>query len=123
MTTEGRRIAGYVIVGLIGLAVGYFVGREHLKYEMRSTVQSATQELQRGIGSAFSGGPAVLDPKSLTQKPARRSQQPTAAFVSDSRRSLRANATPAVAPQPTFTTRPAKGCVGWIPGIPDLPGS
>jgi hypothetical protein len=38
-------------VGVVGLVFGYFTGREHLKYELRSALQSA----QEGIASAFGG--------------------------------------------------------------------
>lgn len=38
-----QQIASYVLVGLIGAAVGYFAGREHVKYELRTAVQSAVQ--------------------------------------------------------------------------------
>jgi hypothetical protein len=33
MNVSGRKAVGYVGVGLIGLVIGYFAGREHLKYE------------------------------------------------------------------------------------------
>ena len=54
-----RRIAGYVMAGLLGLIVGYFVGREHLKYEMRNALQSAVREL----APTLSGAATVAEPK------------------------------------------------------------
>lgn len=53
MNSNHRTIVGYVAVGLIGLVIGYFAGREHLKYEMRSAIQSAANEMQKGLASAF----------------------------------------------------------------------
>jgi hypothetical protein len=46
---------GYVFVGLIGLVVGYFVGREHLKYEVLNTFQSAVQDIQKGLAPGLGG--------------------------------------------------------------------
>ena len=37
---------------------GYFAGREHVKYEMRSALQSAAGELTKGLGAALGGTPA-----------------------------------------------------------------
>lgn len=53
MDSNRRTILSYVAVGLIGLVIGYFAGREHLKYEMRSAIQSAADEMQKGLASAF----------------------------------------------------------------------
>jgi uncharacterized repeat protein (TIGR01451 family) len=41
------------------LIIGYFAGREHLKYEMRSAIQSATAEIQRGFASNFGSNPSA----------------------------------------------------------------
>jgi hypothetical protein len=46
---------GYIFVGLIGLVVGYFAGREHLKYELLNTFQSAVQDIQKGFASGVGG--------------------------------------------------------------------
>lgn len=44
-----------VAVAVIALAIGFFAGREHLKYEMRSAFASAAEEMQKGFASIFSG--------------------------------------------------------------------
>ena len=41
-----------IVVGLCSLVVGYFAGREHLKYQVRSTVQQAFQNAFPGIAAA-----------------------------------------------------------------------
>lgn len=40
-----------ILVGVLSLAIGYFAGREHLKYE----IQSATKDALSGIAGVFSG--------------------------------------------------------------------
>ena len=42
--------SGLVAAALVGLVIGYFVGREHLKYEMRTALSAASA----GIADAFS---------------------------------------------------------------------
>jgi len=41
---------GYVAVGLATAVIGYFAGREHLKYEMRNALQSAAEGIATGFG-------------------------------------------------------------------------
>jgi len=41
---------------LVCLAIGYFVGREHVKYQMRTGMQDAVKEFQTGLSAAFGGG-------------------------------------------------------------------
>lgn len=48
-----NRYAQYIVVVLVGVLIGYFAGREHLKYEMRTAFQSAAEGLSEGILSAF----------------------------------------------------------------------
>jgi len=48
--------SGYVVALLTGLLIGYFGGREHLKWEMRSAFQSAADGLAENLSAAFSGG-------------------------------------------------------------------
>ena len=38
------------------LAIGYFAGREHVKYQMRTAMQDAVKEFQIGLSEAFGGG-------------------------------------------------------------------
>jgi hypothetical protein len=44
---------GVVIVLVAGLVIGYFAGREHLKYEMRSAFSSAAEEFSARLSGAF----------------------------------------------------------------------
>ena len=48
-----NRYAQYIVAVLAGVLIGYFAGREHLKYEMRTALQSAAEGLSEGILSAF----------------------------------------------------------------------
>ena len=44
-----RTFAGYALVCALSLAIGYFVGREHLKYQLRTAFESAAEELKKGF--------------------------------------------------------------------------
>lgn len=48
-----KQPAGIIVAVLIGLAIGYFAGREHIKYEMRSAFQSAAEGISESFSSAF----------------------------------------------------------------------
>jgi hypothetical protein len=48
MERSPQRAIGYVTAGLAGLIIGYFAGREHLKYEMASVLQSTVQQVRQG---------------------------------------------------------------------------
>ena len=50
-----NKYAGYIVAVLVGVLIGYFAGREHLKYEMRSAFESAAAGLSESWSSAFSG--------------------------------------------------------------------
>lgn len=50
-----NRSAGIVVAVLLGLVVGYFAGREHLKYEMRTALTSAAEGFSEGLSNAFGG--------------------------------------------------------------------
>ncbi len=39
------------------IALGYFIGREHLKYEMRSAMSKAVERMMEGVGEAFGNDP------------------------------------------------------------------
>lgn len=52
MTTRAKVVAAC----LACLAIGYFAGREHVKYEMRTAMQDAVKEFQTGLAAAFGGG-------------------------------------------------------------------
>lgn len=45
--------AKIVIACLVCLVIGYFAGREHLKYEMRTAMQDAVKAIQSGLSSMF----------------------------------------------------------------------
>ena len=61
-----QAMLGYAATGLIALTVGYFGGREHLKYEMRTAFQSAAEEIQKGFRTGF----GITDPATHS-KPAK----------------------------------------------------
>lgn len=48
-----KQPAGIIVAVLIGLSIGYFAGREHIKYEMRSAFQSAAEGISQSLTSAF----------------------------------------------------------------------
>lgn len=52
MTSQTKIIA----VCIACLAIGYFAGREHIKYQMRTAMQDAVKELQTGLSTALGGG-------------------------------------------------------------------
>jgi hypothetical protein len=55
MDIFGRKTLGYIAAGLVGLVISYFGGREHLKYEMQSALQSTVGEMQKKFSSNFGG--------------------------------------------------------------------
>jgi len=55
-----NRYAGYIVAASLGILIGYFAGREHLKYEMRSAFESAAEGISESLSSAF-GGNAETD--------------------------------------------------------------
>ncbi len=55
-----NRYAGYIVAALLGILIGYFAGREHLKYEMRSAFESAAEGISESLSLAF-GGNAETD--------------------------------------------------------------
>jgi len=50
-----KRVSGFLVAIVVSLAVGYFAGREHLKYEVQTALQSAAENLSQGLSSAFGG--------------------------------------------------------------------
>lgn len=59
--------AGYLLALSIGLIIGYLAGREHLKYEMRSALLSAAEEVSESFSSAF-GGSGSSDRRTGSEK-------------------------------------------------------
>lgn len=45
-----------VVACVVCLAIGYFAGREHVKYQMRTAMQDAVKEFQTGLSAAFGSG-------------------------------------------------------------------
>jgi hypothetical protein len=76
MDSSRRTVLGYIVVGLVGLVIGYFAGREHLKYEMRSAFQSAVVEMQKGLTSAFGVKPGSSNGKTREETPPPKPKEP-----------------------------------------------
>jgi hypothetical protein len=51
-----RLALGYLGVGLLGLIIGFFVGREYLKYELRSAFSSAVGDFKKDLTTLGNGG-------------------------------------------------------------------
>jgi hypothetical protein len=69
MEPSGRKFIGYFAAILAGLVIGYFAGREHLKYEMRTAFQTTAQEMQKNLASVFGGRNSSEEPKSTPKVP------------------------------------------------------
>jgi hypothetical protein len=52
---ERRSLPAYVVVACVALGIGYFAGREHIKYQIRSTFSAAATRLQTGLAAALGG--------------------------------------------------------------------
>lgn len=65
MNTEGNR-SRMLIVGFVCLVIGYFIGREHVKYELRHALQGAVEQLQTSLSSAPS---SATDAPPSAEKP------------------------------------------------------
>jgi hypothetical protein len=66
-----KRLQGtlsYIGVGLIGLVIGFFIGREYLKYELRTAFQSAFGDFQKELSTVVAGNSTSRSPKSSTDK-------------------------------------------------------
>jgi hypothetical protein len=51
---RGNRSA-YIVVACVALAIGYFAGREHVKYQIRSTLTETASLLRTGLAEALGG--------------------------------------------------------------------
>jgi hypothetical protein len=67
-----RLALGYLGVGLLGLIIGFFVGREYLKYELRIAFSSAVGDFKKDLTALGSGGTPspTTTTRPLTAKPA-----------------------------------------------------
>jgi len=45
-----KKYLGYIVTFLLGLAIGYFAGREHIKYELRSAFTNAAADFSKSFG-------------------------------------------------------------------------
>lgn len=52
----------YIAVGLIGLVIGFFSGREYLKYEIQATVQSVVDDLRKDFAGTIAGSTTATTP-------------------------------------------------------------
>jgi len=62
---------------MIGLIIGYFAGREHLKYEMASALQTAVGQVRQGLSGAADRPPLPHAPVSNPAPP------PAPAYVAE----------------------------------------
>ena len=51
---------------LVGIAAGYFAGREHLKHQMLSAFQAVGQQFAKGMGEALGGSDSDTEHKTST---------------------------------------------------------
>ena len=67
----GQNLFGYFGAVLVALVFGYFVGREHLKYEIQTTSHSDAQEMQKNLpsGLAIPSSPETTEFKTQTPSP------------------------------------------------------
>ena len=63
-----------ITTGLACLILGYFVGREHLKYQMRTVMQDTVKKMQAGFGAAL--GETNDPPQRPTSPAAKTEDQP-----------------------------------------------
>lgn len=78
MEKPWQTAGGHVAVGLGCLLIGYFAGREHLKYELRTAFQSAAEQFQAGLTGAMGGSAAPAASKSATtEQPAPKPSEPS----------------------------------------------
>jgi len=57
-TKTVRMAAAFGACSLLSLVAGYFVGREHLRYQISSAFKDVGKEFAKNIGQAFTGGRA-----------------------------------------------------------------
>jgi hypothetical protein len=65
-----RLALGYAGVGLLGLIIGFFAGREYLKYELRSAVSTALGDVKKefaALGDNLTAAPATAAKQPATK--------------------------------------------------------
>jgi hypothetical protein len=73
MESRAHTTLACVLVGAICLTIGYFAGREHIKYEMRSAIESAAADFRRALNlspPAAAAAALPVAPTSTSQPPA-----------------------------------------------------
>jgi len=60
--------AARVFISLVCLAIGYFAGREHVKYQLAQGLQKMGEAFTAGLGNAFNANPAT-QPAGVKQAP------------------------------------------------------
>jgi len=70
-----KRISLAFLIGLLCFLVGYFAGREHIKYEIRQISRNLAQSALEGIGQAFSKSFGASKPSSLAADQERTKQR------------------------------------------------
>jgi hypothetical protein len=58
-----------ILACVVCLLLGYFVGREYIKYQMRTAMQDAVKSMQTGISSALAGADTRPAEKEKTKSP------------------------------------------------------
>jgi hypothetical protein len=61
-----NKYISHILVAGIAFTIGYFGGREHLKYEMRSVFNDAAESFKEGLGSAFKSDTSDIIPAPKT---------------------------------------------------------
>ncbi len=74
-TPEPRKITipAWLIPAIIGLIVGYFTGREHVKYELRQTFKAAAEGVRKSFGTALGG----IGSEKKAEPPPPKTQEPS----------------------------------------------
>jgi hypothetical protein len=70
------QIPSWLIPAVLGLIVGYFAGREHLKYELRQTFQAAADGVKKTLSSAAGVGPTSSESEKK-ETPAPKPKEPS----------------------------------------------
>lgn len=83
------KIPSWVIPAAIGLVIGYFAGREHLKYEVRQTFQAAAEGVKKNLNAAF-GGDSAPSESERKKAPPPKSKEPAPFSVSLVKKSYQA---------------------------------
>lgn len=92
-TNGGSRYLALLVVGLACFVLGYFAGREHLKYEFRSAVEGAFSGVSEIFGSSTTEqeeqvAPEVLDYMASVKVYAIKARRTSKSFITASRKPM-----------------------------------